>query len=199
MVLLMKRRCWTIFLVVPAVCLALPALASAAQSFSIGSPGGSSSFQANGDSTYSTSMTFDGSDPAPQMALITLSPGVLASLAANPACLQSVQHTSACQIGSGSATLLLGLPISLTAYLVPATNSNDAAGIDLVSSASTAHAEVQLKRNASGAISTVLDVDLATLGTAGDLITGTSLTVNGTLGGHPFGPCRATARPVLRR
>lgn len=186
MVLPMKRRCWTIFLVVPAVCLALPALASAAQSFSIGSPGGSSSFLANGDHSYTTTMTFDGANGAPQQALITLSPGVLASLAANPACLQSVQHTAACAIGSGSATVLIGIPISLTAYLVPATNSSDAAGIDLVSSGGTSHAEVQLKQNASGAISTVLDVDLASLGIAGNIITGTSLTVNGTLGGKPF-------------
>src|SRR5581483_4723855 len=38
----------------------------------------------------------------------------------------------------------------------------------------------------SGAISSVLNVDLASAGAAGDLITGTSLTVNGTLGGKPF-------------
>ncbi len=82
--------------------------------------------------------------------------------------------------------MLIGIPISLTAYLVPATNSSDAAGIDLVSSGGTSHAEVQLKQNASGAISTVLDVDLASLGIAGNIITGTSLTVNGTLGGKPF-------------
>jgi hypothetical protein len=182
----MKRRWWTICVVVPALWLALPAIASAAQTFSIGSPGGSSSFQANADPTYSTSMTFDGSDGAPQTALITLSPGVLASLAANPSCIQKVQHTSACEIGTGSASLASLLSIPLTAYLVPATNSNDAAGIDLVSSASTSHAEVQLKQNAAGAISTVLNVDLASLGAAGSVITGTSLTINGTLGGHPF-------------
>ncbi|HWE32569.1 MAG TPA: hypothetical protein VG410_03740 [Solirubrobacteraceae bacterium] len=111
---------------------------------------------------------------------------MLASLAANPSCLHSVQYSTACKIGSGSATLLFGVPISLTAYLVPATNPNDAAGIDLVSSASTSHAEVQLKQNASGAISSVLNVDLASAGAAGDLITGTSLTVDGTLGGKPF-------------
>jgi hypothetical protein len=182
----MKRCLRTTFVVVPALWLALPALASAAQTFSIGSPSGSSSFQANGDQSYTTSMTYDSSAGAPQQALITLSPGVLASLAANPSCLKSVQHTSACEIGSGTATLLAALPISLTAYLVPATNPNDAAGIDLVSSASTSHAEVQLKQNASGAISSVLNVDLASIGTAGSIITGTSLTVNGTLGGQPF-------------
>ncbi len=175
--------------------LALPALASAAQSFSIGSPGGSSTFQANGDPSYATSMTFDGANGAPQRALITLSPGVSASLAANPACVQSVHHTAACAIGSGSATVLIGIPISLTAYLVPATNSSDAAGIDLVSSGGTSHAEVQLKQNASGAISTVLDVDLASLGFAGNIITGTSLTVNGTLGGHPFARMPSNCSP----
>jgi hypothetical protein len=179
-------RCRWIWFVALAVALAAPGLASAAQTFSVGSPGGSSSFQANGDPSYTTSMTFDTSGSAPQKALITMSPGVLASLAANPACLQSVQHASACEIGIGSATVLFGLPISLTAYLVPATSSSDAAGIDLVSSASTSHAEVQLKQNASGAISSVLDVDLASVGAVGSFITGTSLTVNGTLGGKPF-------------
>jgi hypothetical protein len=182
----MERRWWTICVLVLGVGLGSPGLASAAQTFSVGSPSGSSSFQANGDPSYKTSMTFDTSAGAPLEALITMSPGVLASLAANPSCLHSVQHTSACRIGSGSATLSVGLPLSLTAYLVPATNSNDAAGIDLVSSASTSHAEVQLKQNASGAISSVLNVDLASAGLAGNLITGTSLTVNGTLGGHPF-------------
>ncbi|HTX46682.1 MAG TPA: hypothetical protein VMD48_10400 [Solirubrobacteraceae bacterium] len=182
----MGRRRWLSCVVVLAVWMTLPGIASAAQTFSVGSPSGSSSFQANGDPSYTTSMTFDSSAGAPQTALITLSPGVLASLAANPSCLQSVQHTPACMIGSGSATLAFGLPLSLTAYLVPATNADDAAGIDLVSSASTSHAEVQLKQNASGAISSVLNVDLATAGTAGNLITGTSLTVNGTLGGKQF-------------
>ena len=182
----MARRRWAIFLVGLAGWFALPAAAGAAQSFSVGSPSGGSSFQANGDPSYTTSMTFDSAAGAPQTALITLSPGVLASLAANPSCLKSVQHTAACDIGSGSATLAFGLPLSLTAYLVPATSSSDAAGIDLVSSASTSHAEVELKQESTGAISSVLSVDLASAGMAGDVITGTSLTVNGTLGGHPF-------------
>ena len=113
-------------------------------------------------------MTFDSSAGAPQTAIITLSPGVLASLAANPSCLQSVQHSPACMIGSGSATLMSLIPVPLTAYLVPATNPNDAAGIDFVSSASTSTAEVQLKQDASGAISSVLNVDLSTLGAVGN-------------------------------
>jgi hypothetical protein len=191
----MKRHWWTVFGVVLSGWLALPAFASAAQSFSIGSPSGSASFQANGDPTYTTSITFDSSHGAPQTAIITLSPGVLASLAANPSCVQTVQHTSACMIGSGSATLMSLITAPLTAYLVPATNPNDAAGIDLVSSASTSHAEVQLKQNASGAISSVLDVDLSTLGTVGNLITGTSLTVNGTLGGKPFNRMPSNCSP----
>ncbi len=180
------KRWGTVFVAMLAAWLAPAGAASAAQTFSVGSPSGSSTFQANGDPSYTTSMTFDSSAGAPQHAVITFSPGVLASLAANPSCLQSVQHTSACMIGSGSATVSLGIPVSLIAYLVPATNANDAAGIDLVSSGSTSHAEVQLKQNASGAISSVLDVDLSTLGVVGNLITGTSLTVNGTLGGQPF-------------
>jgi hypothetical protein len=191
----MERRRWPLFVAVLAAWLALPALASAAQTFSIGSPSGSSTFQANSDPSYTTSMTFDSSAGAPQTAIITLSPGVLASLAANPSCLQSVQHTPACMIGSGSATLMSLIPAPLTAYLVPATNPNDAAGIDLVSSASTSHAEVQLKQNASGAISSVLNVDLSTLGAVGNLITGTSLTVNGTLGGQPFNRMPSNCSP----
>lgn len=190
----MKRRWGTIYAVM-LVWLALPGFASAAQTFSVGSPSGSSSFPANGDPTYTTSMTFDTSRGAPQKALITLSPGVLASLAANPSCIKSKQYTSACMIGSGSATLLFGVPATLTAYLVPATNPNDVAGIDLVSSASTSHAEVQLKQNASGAISSVLNVDLASVGAVGSFITGTSLTVNGTLGGQPFNRMPSNCAP----
>jgi hypothetical protein len=183
------------FVAVLVVGLAFPGLASAAQTFSVGSPGGSSSFQANSDPSYTTSMTFDSADGAPQQALVTLSPGVLASLAVNPSCITRVQHTSACMIGSGSATVLAGLPIPLTAYLVPATSSSDAAGIDLVSSASTSHAEIQLKQNASGAISSVLNVDLTSVGAVGSVITGTSLTVNGTLGGHPFNRMPSNCSP----
>ena len=59
----------------------------------------------------------------------------------------------------------------------------------------TSHAEVQLKQNASGAISSVLNVDLSSLGTVGNLITGTSLTVNGTLGGQPFNRMPSNCSP----
>lgn len=164
--------------------LALPGIASAAQSFSVTSATG---FPAGGDPSYTTTMNFDAGAGAPSRAIITLAPGVLASLAANPSCLKSVQHTDACHIGDGTAKLMGGLPASLTAYLVPPADPASAvAGIDLVSSASTTHAEVQLKQAPSGNVSSVLNIDFSTAGPLASAITGSSLTVNGTLDGKPF-------------
>jgi hypothetical protein len=147
-------------------------------------------------------MNFDTSAGAPRTALITSAPGVLASLAANPSCVQSVQHTSACQIGTGTATLETVGTVGLTAYLVPAQDpATSVAGIDLVTAGpppiggSTTHAEVQLKQNASGAVQSVLNVNFAGAGEAGMLITGSSLTVNSTLGGQPFSRMPSNCSP----
>lgn len=173
--------------------LAAPAVASAAQSFSVSSPSG---FPAGGDSSYTTTMSFDSAAGAPSRAIITLAPGVLASLAANPSCVKSVQHTSDCQIGTGSAMLMGGLPASLTAYLVPPNDPATAvAGIDLVSSASTTHAEVQLKQTTTGNVSSVLNIDFSTAGPLASVITGSSLTVNGTLDGRPFNRMPSNCSP----
>jgi hypothetical protein len=163
--------------------LGAPGLALAAQTFSVSSPTG---FPAGGDPTYTTRMAFDAAAGAPSRAIVTLAPGVLASLTANPSCLKTLQHTASCHIGDGSASTLIGVPVPVTAYLVPPASSADAAGIDLVSSTATTHAEVQLRQTADGKVSSVLDIDLAGLGAAGSLVTGTSLTVNGTLDGKPF-------------
>jgi hypothetical protein len=165
--------------------LAAPGLASAAQSFSITSPSGGSSFPANGNVPYTTTMNFDTSAGAPQRALIATSPGVLAALSANPSCIQTRQITTACQIGSGSATLTGLAPAPLKAYLVPATDpAHDVAGVDLIAAVGNpTHAEIQLKQNSAGNVAAVLNVDFSG---APPGITGSTLTVNQTLNGKPF-------------
>jgi hypothetical protein len=170
-----------------------PGLASAAQSFSIGNSSGGNTFPANGNVPYTTTMNFDGGHGAAQRALITTSPGVLAALSANPSCLQTVQHTAACQLGAGTANIA-GIPgaVSLAGYVVPAKDpAHDVAGIDLIAgqgtpTESTTHAEIQLAQTSSGNVSAVLNVDLAGAGAASNVVTGSMLTVNKTMNGKPF-------------
>ena len=172
------------------VVLAFPAAASAAQTFAVTSqsPGG---FPAGGHPTYTTTVGLDTSAGGPTAEAVTLAPGVLASLAAAPQCLTgSPQYTSACQIGTGSATLTAGLPLGITAYLVPPPSKADVAGIDLVTNAPgnpTTHAAVDLVQTAGGNVSSVINADLSSLGMVGRLISSISLTINGTLtNGQPF-------------
>jgi hypothetical protein len=168
--------------------LTLPALASADQSFQVSSPTG---FPAGGDPAYTTTQNLDSSSKgAPGKVTITLAPGVLASLAANPSCTKTTQYTSACQIGTGSAASG-SLPIAtLTAYLVPPPSASDAAGIDLLTGPptnQTTHVAVDLVQTASGNVASVLKLDLSGLGPVlGGVLTKMSLTVNGTLNGKPF-------------
>ena len=169
--------------------LAVPVVASASQSFVVTSPTG---FPANGDPSYTTTQNLDsGTMGEPGNVTITLAPGVLASLAANASCVKTLQYTSACQIGGGSATTSSGAGLGLTAYLVPPPNpSTDAAGIDLLTGPpanQTTHVAVDLVQNASGNVASVLKLNLSSLGPLlGGLLTKMSLTVNGTLGGKPF-------------
>lgn len=169
-----------------ATTLALPAVAAAQQSFSVNSPTG---FPAGGDPSYTTNQTLDSGHGAPGAVVITLAPGVLASLAANPDCVKTVHHDTSCEIGTGSAsTSVPGLSLSLTAYLVPPT-SGGAAGIDLVSGApgiQPTHVEVNLQQTSTGNVQSVLKLDLSSLGAVGQSLKTMSLTVNSTLGGKPF-------------
>lgn len=172
-----------------ALSLGTPALASAAQAFQVSSPTG---FPAGQDPSYTTTQILDsGSMGAPGKVTITLAPGVLASLAANPTCVTRQQYTSACEIGTGSASTSLGAGLTLTAYLVPPPNpSTDAAGIDLLTGPplnQTTHVAVELVQNpTTGNVASVLKLDLSGLGPLGGVLTKMSLTVNGTLGGKPF-------------
>src|SRR5437763_10064066 len=147
-------RRWTLpFVVVMALGMAIPAAASAAQSFSIGggSGGSGNTFPANGNVPYSTTMSFDSGHGAAPRALITTSPGVLAALSANPSCLQGTpQYTAACQLGQGTATLEgISGAVSLVGYVVPAHDpAHNVAGLDLIAgqgtpTQSTTHAELQ--------------------------------------------------------
>lgn len=165
-----------------------PALASADQGFQVTSQTG---FPAGSDPSYTTTQLLDSqSMGAPGKVQITLAPGVLASLNANPTCTKTLQYTSACQIGTGSAAAG-SVPIAtLTAYLVPPPSASDAAGIDLLTGPptnQTTHVAVDLVQTASGNVASVLKLDLSGLGPVlGGVLTKMSLTVNGTLDGKPF-------------
>jgi hypothetical protein len=170
------------------VLLASPGVASAAQSLGITSPTG---FPAGGDPSYTTAIGLDMSAGAPGKLTITLAPGALASPNANPNCITGApQYTSACQIGSGSASALLpALSLPLKAYLVPPPGSADLVGIDLVTGlpgVPVTHAGAQLVQTATGNVSTVLHLDLSSLGAVAGVLTGMSLTIDGTLNGKPF-------------
>ncbi|HEY2161883.1 MAG TPA: hypothetical protein VGH24_11300 [Solirubrobacteraceae bacterium] len=166
---------------------AAPALASAAQSFKVTS---STGFPAGGDPSYTQTQVLDTSHGSPGAVRITSAPGVLASLAANPTCIKTLQYTSACMIGSGSAGPAPGVGASLTAYLVPPPNPRtDAAGIDLMTGApgqAPTHVAVQLVQTPSGNVQSVLNFSLAGLGPLAGALSNMSTTVNGTLGGKPF-------------
>ena len=175
--------------VVTALMCVVPALASAAQSLGVTSAHG---FPAGGDPSYTTTINLDTSAGAPGKVTIALAPGALASVAANPSCSKGApQYTSACQIGTGSATVLGLVPASLNAYLVPPPASADLVGIDLVPSPNlglipTTHIGGQLVQTSSGNVQVVLGLDLSSLGSTASLLTTMSLTINGTLNGKPF-------------
>jgi hypothetical protein len=178
-----------------ALCLVAPGLASAqSQSFSVG--GGP--FPAGGDPDYTTTINFDTSAGAPQSAIVSTTPGVLASLAANPSCVQSTQYTAACQISTNpSSATVGGVPVPVTAYLVPPNDkANDAAGIDILTSPPSptgpTHAEVQLRQTSSGNVQSVLNIDVSGSGGA---VTSTSLTVRGMLNGQPFNHMPSNCSP----
>ena len=176
-------------LAVVALMCVVPSLASAAQSLAVTSGNG---FPAGGDPSYTTTIGLDSGVGAPGKVTIALAPGALASVAANPSCSKGApQYTSACQIGTGSATVLGLVPASLNAYLVPPPASADLVGIDLVPSPNlglipTTHIGGQLVQTPSGNVKVVLGLDLSSLGATASLLTQMSLTINGTLGGKPF-------------
>ena len=167
---------------------AVPSVAAAAQSLAVGSPTG---FPAGGHPTYSTTITLDTSAGTPSKVTVALAPGVLASVSANPSCVTgAAQYTSACQIGTGSASSTLpSLAIPLKAYLVPPPTKVDLVGIDLVTgvpNGPVTHAGGRLVQTAKGNVQTVLSLDLASLGALAGVLSQMSLTINGTLGGKPF-------------
>lgn len=162
-----------------------PATALGKQALAIASPTG---FPAGGHPAYTTRVSLDTSAGTPSSVTIRLSPGVLASPSANPSCLKTAQHTATCQIGTGSVATSLGLPLSVTAYLAPPPSKADVVGIDVVPVTGTpvTHAGAQLVQTASGNVQTVLHLSLTSLGPLASLVSGMSLTVNGTLDGKPF-------------
>jgi hypothetical protein len=169
-----------------AFALVVPAQAQGAQSLAVTSPTG---FPAGGDPTYSTKIALDSSAGTPQSVTIKLAPGVLAAPSANPSCVKTTQHTSACQIGTGSVTLAGLAPLPVSAYLAPPPNSADVVGIDVVPAVlgtPVTHAGGKLVQTHSGSIQTVLSLSLSSLGPLAQMVTGMTLTVDGTLEGKPF-------------
>lgn len=181
----MRSSRLTLGLLITGVVLMAPASALGQQTLAVTSPTG---FPAGGHPTYTTKIGLDTSAGTPSTVNIKLAPGVLASPSANPSCLKSTQHTSSCQIGTGSVQTSLGLPLSVTAYLAPPPNRADVVGIDVVPVTGTpvTHAGAQLVQNSAGNVQTVLSLSLSGLGPLASMVTGMSLTVNGMLGGKPF-------------
>ena len=166
------------------VALMLPASALAAQTFGITSTTG---FPAGGDPTYTTNIGLDTTAGTASTIAITLAPGVLASPAANPSCVKTTQDSgTACEIGTGTVTAGLSLPV--TAYLAPPPNKGDVVGIDIVAlGVSTTHAGGKLVQTKSGNVQTQLKLDLSSLPPlVASMLTNMSLTINGTLNNKPF-------------
>lgn len=146
----------------------------------------STSFPAGGDPSITTTAAFNA---APEEVTVALTPGVLANLTANVACIVPGGATdpSTCQIGSGTVSTSNPAPanaLPFSAYLTPAAKATDIAGVDMViTGLGTVHGELSLVQGSSGAVQAVLTVPL---GSAGASITGLALSLNGTLDGKPF-------------
>src|SRR4051794_17303275 len=106
--------------------LLVPASALGAESLGVTSPTG---FPAGGHPTYTTNIALDTSAGTPSTIMINLAPGVAAAPSANPSCVKSTKDTSPCQIGTGSVTI--GVPIPVKAYLAPPPSKADIVGIDV--------------------------------------------------------------------
>lgn len=145
-----------------------------------------SSFHAGGDDSFTLNVTLDGGAGTPTHVSAALTPGFLSSIAANPSCLASVMHTSACQVGLGT---VVGPGNAFNVYLVPPTSpATDVAGFDLVGGAGTGHAELSLSQITTGTNAGAVQGNLS-LPISGSLftsMTGLTVNVNGTLNGQPF-------------
>jgi hypothetical protein len=166
------------------VALVAPASASAVQSLGITSPTG---FPAGGDPTYTTNISLDTSAGTASKIALSLAPGVLAAPSANPSCLKTTQDSgTACEIGTGTVTAGLALPV--TAYLAPPPKKGDVVGIDIVAAGLvTTHGGGKLVQTKSGNVQTQLQLNLSSLPpVVASMLTSMSLTINGTLDNKPF-------------
>lgn len=175
------RRALVGLVTVAAALASLPATALAAGETLNVSP---SNPQAGGNPTVTVTLGFNpGSGDTPKTVATSLAPGLLNNLGANPSCLQgSPQHTSACQIGSGSVTAS-GPSEAGSLYLVPP-HGSDLAGVEFVGTtplALTQYIGVTLNPSAPGGLNLT-----ATLPNAGVQITQFVASFNPTLNGHPF-------------
>jgi hypothetical protein len=143
--------------------IAVPSVASAAAVPSVGitEPGGNAAGSTAPVGVYSTFATTAGD--AVKDVTIQLPPGLLVNeQVTGGACLSTPVPTSACEIGSGTMTMLVGTTLATTQtqlYLVSAPGSSDLAGITLVVNASPVSPSYTLPGTLSFHSSTSIGID----------------------------------------
>jgi hypothetical protein len=156
-------------LVTTAAVLALPAVAAAAPLLTVTpstTTAGTSPATVTFNSTFST---------APNDVTFALPAGLLANAnQGGGACLAATSLTTACQVGSGTATAAGTPNVPVNLYLVPAPAAGDAAGVALVQGSNTLSTAAVTVRSTDGGLNvtfsnlagdaiTALDVSLTTL------------------------------------
>ena len=192
------------------LCFAAPAVASAADTFSVtpcnsGCTPNNAHFTAGGASSFTLSATL--TPPITEVAA-DLTPGLLTNLTANPTCLltppvtigSSTAHSPNCLVGTG--TINAGGAIAVDTYETAATSGTDAAGYDIVNHATgvtSAHAELSLRGVSSGpgAGSAVGHLDLPIPAPLQSSLTGVTFNIWGTVNGRPATRMPSNCSPPL--
>jgi hypothetical protein len=182
-----------------AMCFAVPAVASAADTLSItpcnsGCTPDNAHLTAGGASSFTLSATL--TEPTVTDVASDLTPGLLTNLTASPTCLltpsvpigMTTAHSPTCQVGSGTITTTGAIPV--TTYETAATSAADAAGYDIVNGGgmTVAHAELSLHgvSSGSGAGQAVGHLDLPIpAGPLQTTLTAVSFNIWGTVNGRP--------------
>jgi hypothetical protein len=153
-----------------------------------------SSTQAGSNPNITATLQFAPGD-TPNIVTLSLAPGLLANLNANPSCLASAQLTAACQIGTSSTTTDASpTPVSGSMYLVPP-HPGDAAGIDIVTTGSSTPQYVGVSLNPSVPGGLNMTTQFPNIG-GGVHITGFAATINSTLNGQPFTRLPSSCSPA---
>ena len=177
-------------LITVAAALALPAMASAAESLTF-TPSGT---QAGSNPSVTAAITFAGGTDTPKTVVLAEAPGLAANLNANPTCITGSQNlTAACQVGSATLTTNAPTPpfnsVAGSVYLVPpATGSGDFAGLETVFPAplGSSYSGLSLRTAPTVGVNVTSNFPNAGSISPGLVITGLSLTLNPTLNSVPF-------------